>query len=201
MMKKVVLATTNKGKVKEFKEMLAPLGVEIISSDQLGVEELPDVEENGTSFEENALIKAKAYYELFGYPALADDSGLAIDALEGRPGIYSARYAGEEKNDQANIDKVLEELQDVPGEKRAARFICAIAYVDGQQEIIVSGECEGLITHEPRGKHGFGYDPIFFVPSEGKTMAELPPEVKNRLSHRHQALQKLVQIFNEKPLD
>lgn len=194
-MKKVVLATTNQGKLKEYTEMLSPLGLEIITNEQLGIDSFPDVEENGHSFEENAYIKAKAYYDLFGYPVLADDSGLSIDVLDGRPGIYSARYAGIEKDDQANIEKVLTELKGVPDEQRTARFICAICYVEGEQRLIARGECEGIIIPEPRGEHGFGYDPIFFVPSLGRTMAELLPEEKNKISHRYHALKKLASML------
>lgn len=197
-MRKVVLATKNQGKLKEFAEMLAPLGLEIITASELGVNQLPEVEEKGSSFEENAYLKAKAYYDLFGYPALADDSGLSIDVLGGRPGIYSARYAGDKQDDWANIQKVLSELKNVPDEQKTARFICAICYVEGERHLMARGECEGMILSEPRGEHGFGYDPIFFIPSLGKTMAELTLEEKNKISHRYQALLKLAAMLRER---
>lgn len=195
-MKKVVLATTNKGKLKEFTDMLAPLGYELIPSNQLATD-LPNVIEDGNSFEENAIIKAKAYYERFGLPTMADDSGLAIDVLGGRPGIYSARYAGMEQDDKANLVKVLEEMKGIPTEQRTARFCCAIAYVNGEQIVTAWGEREGVITTAPRGEGGFGYDPIFFLPEMGRTMAELSLEEKNKLSHRYLALKQLVRILKE----
>lgn len=200
-MKKVILATTNKGKIKEFRELLAPLEMEIISIADLNQDKVPEVIEDGSTFEENAILKAKAFYEQFGFPALADDSGLEIDVLDGKPGIYSARYAGEGKDDQANTDQVLRELEGVPQEQRTARFRCAIAYVDGKQTITADGQCTGVITEEPLGDGGFGYDPIFYLSSKRKTMAQLSKEEKNKISHRYQALQGLVAKLMQKDID
>lgn len=192
-MQQVILATTNQGKIKEFQKLLEPLGVEVVSIHGLEKEKIPDVIEDGLTFEENALKKAEAFHQVFGLPALADDSGLEVDALGGKPGIYSARYAGEDKSDQANIEKVLRELDQVPEQERSARFVCAIAFVDGAEaSTVVRGECSGYIAQKGAGDAGFGYDPIFYLPELKKTMAQLSSTEKNRISHRYQALQKLV---------
>src|SRR5690606_14949530 len=147
-------------------------------------------------FVENALLKAEEMAKRLGKTVIADDSGLEIDALDGRPGVYSARYAGEDKDDDANIRKVLQELDGVPNERRTARFRAVLAMVvPGKEPLIVEGTCEGMILSEKRGTNGFGYDPIFYVPEKGKTMAEMTPEEKNSISHRGKAIQKLkVQI-------
>ncbi|MCQ2486835.1 MAG: RdgB/HAM1 family non-canonical purine NTP pyrophosphatase [Clostridia bacterium] len=191
-----LIATNNNNKKIEFKRILEPLGIEIKTAKELGIV-FPDVEEDGTTFEANAIIKAKAGCELSGYPTLADDSGLCVDALDGAPGIFSARYAsedGENANDEANNDKLLRELEGVPDEKRTAQYVCAVAAVfpDGR-EFVVRGECKGVIGHERLGKGGFGYDPLFLVGD--KTFAEVPPEVKDSQSHRSVALHKMSEVL------
>ncbi|WP_338750483.1 XTP/dITP diphosphatase [Bacillus sp. FJAT-52991] len=186
----VIIATKNKGKAKEFAEMFASFGMNVKTL--LDYPEYADVEETGETFEENAILKAEEICKLTGRLVIADDSGLMIDALDGRPGVYSARYAGEEKSDEANIQKVLEELRDVPSEKRTARFYCALAIaMPGKETTTVAGTCEGRITEEKQGTNGFGYDPIFYVEQFEATMAQLTPETKNSISHRGQALKKL----------
>ncbi|MFS0780673.1 XTP/dITP diphosphatase [Bacillus sp. 1P06AnD] len=189
-MKKVIIATKNKGKAKEFETLFYPLGYEVCTL--LDVENAMDVEETGSTFEENAILKAEALCGQFNTMVISDDSGLIIDALDGRPGVYSARYAGEQKDDEANIDKVLAELEGIPDRERTARFYCALAVaIPGQQTVTFSGTVEGFILHERTGSNGFGYDPIFYVESLGKSMAELKPEQKNQISHRSNALRKL----------
>ena len=193
-MKKIIIATGNKGKAKEFETLFSPLGYEVLTLHDL--EGATDVEETGSTFEENAILKAEALCQQFNTMVIADDSGLMIDALEGRPGVYSARYAGEEKNDDANIDKVLEELKNVPEENRTARFYCALAVaIPGEDTMTVSGTVEGRIANGRQGENGFGYDPIFYVPDLGKMMAELKPEEKNAISHRANALKKLKELL------
>lgn len=189
-MKKIIIATKNKGKAKDFEALFGPHGYEVLTLHDVADD--MDVEETGSTFEENALIKATALSERLQTMVIADDSGLEIDALDGRPGIYSARYAGEEKSDEANIDKVLEELTDVEDSERTARFVCAIALVTPNKEpLTVRGTCEGVIAKERKGTNGFGYDPIFYVPSEAKMMAELSSDEKGAISHRGNALKKL----------
>jgi XTP/dITP diphosphohydrolase len=196
MMKQVIIATKNVGKAREFQELLKKKGIEVKSL--LDFPNCPDVEETGSTFAENAVLKAEAMSHYFHAIVIADDSGLSIDALHGRPGVYSARYAGEEKNDQKNIAKVLEELKGVPFEKRTARFHCALAVAaPGRRTTVVEGTCEGYITEVPKGENGFGYDPIFYVPQKGKTMAELSKEEKNQISHRAKALAKLEKRWDE----
>lgn len=195
-MKQVIIATKNAGKTREFQALLAKKGVEVKSL--LDFPNCPDVEETGSTFAENAILKAEAMARYFHMIVIADDSGLAIDALRGRPGVYSARYAGEEKDDQKNIAKVLEELKGVPFEKRTARFHCALAVAaPGRHTTVVEATCEGYITETPKGENGFGYDPIFYVPQKGKTMAELSKEEKNQISHRAKALAKLEKQWDE----
>ncbi|ULT55877.1 XTP/dITP diphosphatase [Neobacillus drentensis] len=189
-MKEVIIATKNPGKAREFEEIFSSRGITVRTL--LDFPELPEVEETGTTFEENAILKAEAVSKALDKMVIGDDSGLIVDALDGRPGIFSARYAGEPKNDQNNTDKVLGELQGVPEEKRTARFYCALAIaVPGQETQTVSGTCEGRILEERRGTNGFGYDPVFYVPEKGLSMAELSSEEKNQLSHRASALKKL----------
>lgn len=189
-MAEVIIATKNQGKAKEFARMFQPLGFEVKTL--LDFPEIKDVEETGTTFEENAILKAETISKLLNRMVIADDSGLAIDALNGKPGIFSARYAGEEKSDEANMNKVLEELANVPDNERQARFYCALAVASPEQETFtVLGTCEGIILREKRGSYGFGYDPIFFTVEKGKAMAELTPEEKAQISHRAHALQKL----------
>lgn len=195
-MKELMIATKNKGKILEFKEMLEPKGFQVLSL--LDFPDLPDVEETGTTFEENAVLKAETISKMLNKPVIADDSGLTIDALNGEPGVFSARYAGHEKNDQKNIEKVLEKLKGVPERERTARFQCVLALaVSGQKTLTVEGICEGIITEKPVGDNGFGYDPIFYVPEKGKTMAQLEKQEKNRISHRANALKKLEKIMNQ----
>lgn len=189
-MNTVIIATKNVGKAKEFEKLFLPLGMTVKTL--LDYPELEDVDETGTTFEENAVLKAETISKVLGVMVIGDDSGLEVDALEGRPGVYSARYAGIEKNDEANIDKVLAELQDVPENERTARFCCALAMAEpGKETVTVFGTCEGHILHERRGSNGFGYDPVFFAESEGKAMAELTSEEKNRISHRAKAIKQL----------
>lgn len=190
MKEEVIIATKNPGKAKEFAEIFSSRG--IVVRTLLEYPEIPDVEETGKTFEENAILKAETVARLLNKMVISDDSGLIIDALDGRPGIYSARYAGEEKNDEANIDKVLRELAGVSENKRSARFYCALAVaIPGKEAVTISGTCEGSILENRYGSNGFGYDPIFFVSEKGCSMAELPAEEKNKISHRAQALQKL----------
>lgn len=191
-MKKIVLATGNPGKVREVGQILAELDMEVHPQSEFNV---PDVPETGTTFVENAIIKARHAAQHTGLPAIADDSGIEVDAINGAPGVYSARYAGEGASDQDNLDKLLAELKDTPEKQRTARFQCLMVYManaDDATPIICQGSWEGRILYEPRGSGGFGYDPVFYVPSHDRTSAELPPEEKNRLSHRGQALRKLV---------
>ncbi|UOE93360.1 XTP/dITP diphosphatase [Alkalihalobacillus sp. LMS39] len=189
-MKELIIATKNKGKLKEFESMLAPLGFSVTSL--LDYPEIPDVEETGLTFAENASIKAMTMARYFQKPVIADDSGLCVDALSGQPGVHSARYAGVEKDDTKNNEKLIHELKHVKEEARTARFHCALvlAYPDGKEEVF-EGTCEGVITTEPKGSNGFGYDPLLLIPSKGKTMAELTMEEKNEISHRKKALQQL----------
>lgn len=194
-MNEVVIATKNRGKAREFEDMFRIRGYEVLTL--LDYPEIADIEETGSTFEENAIIKAEAVSKTLNKLVISDDSGLMIDALEGRPGIFSARYAGEQKDDQANINKVLEELSGTPFNKRTARFYCALALaVPGQKTVTVSGTCEGRILEERRGSNGFGYDPIFFVDEKGLSMAELSAEEKNQISHRAGAIQKLDKLLD-----
>ena len=186
----MVVATRNAGKLREIRAVLAPLGLEILSLEDFP--EIPDVVEDGATFRENAVKKATETARRTGERTVADDSGLMVDALQGRPGVYSSRYAGENATDEERCMKVLAEMAGVPAGSRQAVFVCAIALAEpGGQAQVVEGECRGEIAFSPRGSEGFGYDPIFFLPEYGKTMAELPPEVKNRISHRARALEKL----------
>ncbi len=191
MQKKLVMATNNANKLREAREILAPLGIELISQKEAGTDIEP--EENGTTFAENALIKARAVFAAAGLPTIADDSGLCVDAFDGRPGVYSARYApkGEE------CAKLLEEMKDIPDEKRTASFQCVIAYVDGNSTFTVSGATiGGRIGYEQRGTNGFGYDPVFMCGD--KSMAEMSAEEKNKLSHRGAALRALYEMLERK---
>lgn len=190
MMDELFIATNNKGKVKEFAAFFEDKGIKVKSL--LDLESPIDVVEDGETFEENAKKKAEEIGRAIGKPVIADDSGLEVDALEGRPGIYSARYAGPEKNDNENMVKVLQELEGVPEENRTARFVCVLAvYIPGEETRTVRGTCEGVIAMNPIGNHGFGYDPIFYVPSLNKTMAQIEKVDKNKLSHRANALRLL----------
>jgi len=191
---KLLLATNNHAKVREYKSLLHDLPYELVTLAEEGI--TTEVSEVGKSLEENAGIKATAYAAESRLVALADDSGLEVDALGGEPGPLSARYAGEGASDTDRINYLLTRLKGVPEEKRTARFRCviAVAVPDGKVELCC-GECRGLITFAPRGEYGFGYDPVFYLPELGKTMAELLPELKNQISHRGQAVRKAYQIF------
>lgn len=189
-MKDILIATKNKGKAKDFESIFGPLGYTVKTLDDVASH--LDVEETGSTFEENAILKAEALANELNTIVIADDSGLEVDALNGEPGIYSARYAGEAKSDEANMDKLLANLDGVPTEGRTACFVCAIALArPGKETVTYRGTCEGVIANERRGEHGFGYDPIFFVPAQNKMMAELTPEQKSAISHRGAAIQKL----------
>ncbi len=193
--KKIVLASSNAGKIKELTALLQHLNIEIVPQSALGI---PDAEETGLTFIENALLKARHASLLSGLPALADDSGLAVAALGGAPGIYSARYAGEPSNASRNIDKLLEAMRDIPDANRQAAFHCVLAFMNSPTDpapIVCDGKWSGRILHERRGEDGFGYDPVFLVPSENKSAAELPSELKNKISHRGKALQTLIQLI------
>lgn len=192
---RIIFATGNKDKMKEIRAILADLGMEIVSMKEAGL--APDIVEDGATFEENAEIKARAIAGMCRDIVLADDSGLEIDALGGEPGIYSARYMGEDTSYRVKNKNLIDRLEGVPDEKRTARFVCAIAAVfpDGSSEV-VRGTIEGRIGYEERGKNGFGYDPIFIAPEYGCTTAELSEEQKNRISHRGKALEMMKTIIN-----
>lgn len=198
-MPKLLLATNNKGKVREYKYLLKGLPFELVSAAELGIN--TEVDEVGESLEENARLKATTLARESRLLTLADDSGLEVDALGGEPGRLSARYAGEGASDKDRISYLLSRLKGVPGEKRSARFRCiiAIATPDGEVELC-SGECRGVITLEPRGEEGFGYDPIFYLAELDKTMAELTLEEKNQISHRGQAARQAIQLLRSKYL-
>ena len=195
--RKIVLASGNKGKVREINELLAGLYLKVIPQTELGV---PDIEETGLTFVENAILKARNAAQHTGLPAIADDSGLEVDVLDGAPGIHSARYSCLGKNgvnatDKDNLEKLLQDMKHVPEAERTARFQCLLVFMEHAGDptpIICQGTWEGRILFEPVGENGFGYDPVFYVPGEDCSSAQLSPEVKNRLSHRGQALQKLL---------
>nr|WGD75228.1 XTP/dITP diphosphatase [Bacillus subtilis] len=193
IMKEAIIATHNPGKVKEFKEILEPIGYDVKSLAEIGFTE--EIEETGHTFEENAILKAEAVAKAVNKMVIADDSGLSIDNLGGRPGVYSARYAGEQKDDQANIEKVLSELKGIEKEQRTARFRALAVSIPGEETKTVEGHVEGYIAEEPRGEYGFGYDPIFIVKDKDKTMAELTSDEKNKISHRADALKKLSKLL------
>ncbi|WP_202080262.1 XTP/dITP diphosphatase [Caldalkalibacillus salinus] len=195
---KLIVATSNQGKLKEIRALLEPLDIQVLSPVDIDAAHIPNVVEDGETFDDNALKKAKAFYNAFHIPALADDSGLEVDALDGAPGVYSARYAGEPSDDDANNEKLLQHLQGVPPEERNARFRCSIALVTAEdQYILAHGACEGYILEEKVGEAGFGYDPLFYVPEQGRSMAELSKEEKNKISHRYHALQHLYSKMNK----
>ncbi len=202
---RLILGTSNPGKVRELRELLAGLPLELITIDDLGLTGGP--EEIADSFAENALLKARFYHGLCGLPTLSEDSGLEVDALGGEPGTRSRRYAGEVAQDSDRIDLLLRRLHGVPQHQRTARFRSAIALVlDASRQYLFTGSVEGLIAEAPRGENGFGYDPVFLLPDLGRTMAELPLEEKNRISHRGRAAAGLVQFLSgwlkhQKPLD
>ncbi|EKM0665810.1 XTP/dITP diphosphatase [Cronobacter turicensis] len=194
-MQKVVLATGNAGKVRELASLLQEFGLDVVAQTELGVE---SAEETGLTFIENAILKARHAAQVTGFAAIADDSGLSVDALGGAPGIYSARYAGSDASDQENLEKLLVALHDVPDEQRQAQFHCVLVYMRHAEDptpLVFHGVWSGVITRAPAGQGGFGYDPIFFVPSLGKTAAELTREEKSAISHRGQALKLLLEAM------
>jgi len=195
-MPKLLLATSNPGKIREYRFLLEGLGYEMTTLTEERIAEV--ITESGNSYEQNARLKAIAYAKLSQLTALADDSGLEVDTLNGEPGIKSARFAGEAATDVEKVDLLLAKLNGVPWERRTACFKCVIAIATPEdQSSVCYGECGGLIALEPKGENGFGYDPIFFLPELGKTMAELPPETKNQISHRARASQKARQILQQ----
>lgn len=186
-MKRIIFATSNEGKMKEIRLIMADSGYEVVSLKEAGIS--ADIEENGTTFEENAIIKASAIAKLTGELAMADDSGLEVDYMDKAPGIYSARFLGEDTSYDIKNNYILDKLRDVPLEQRSARFVCAIALADTNGKVIAKrATIEGYIGYEIRGENGFGYDPIFMVPEYDKTTAELSIEEKNKISHRAKAL-------------
>lgn len=200
MTKTVVLASGNAGKVREINQILAGLDMHVVPQSD---HDVPAVEETGLSFVENAIIKARNAAAHTGLPAIADDSGIEVDFLHGAPGIYSARYAGADATDEENLRKLLANLGGVSDDQRTARFQCVMVYMRDAHDpspVIAQGTWEGKILHEPVGSNGFGYDPIFFVPSHRCSSAQLEPETKNKLSHRGQALRKLLEQLRHRPL-
>ena len=198
-MRRLIFATGNEHKMVEIREILGELPVEILSMKDIGIK--ADIVENGNTFEENALIKAKEVCKLAGEMVLADDSGLEIDYLNGEPGIYSARYMGEDTSYRIKNQNLIDRLEGVPDEKRTARFVCAIAaaFPDGRS-FVVRGTIEGIIGYEERGTNGFGYDPIFYLPERGVSTAEIPPEEKNSICHRGNALRKMKELLEREEL-
>lgn len=194
----ILIATRNKGKVKEFKALFNKYGIKIESLDDLN-EQIPDVEETGTTFEQNARLKAEEIASLLNRPVIADDSGLVIDGLNGEPGVYSARYSGTNATDQKNNEKVLEKLGNISKDQRTARFVSVLAFtIPGEETIFTEGICEGEIGFTPEGENGFGYDPIFIPNGYSVTLAQLPIEEKNKISHRYHALNKLENVIIDK---
>ena len=195
MSQRIVLATGNRGKVEEMQAILAPFGLEVVPQSAFGV---PEAEETGLTFVENAIIKARNAAYHTGLPAIADDSGLEVDHLRGAPGIYSSRFAGPDAIDTDNVAKLLSDLKSVPDSERSARFQCLMVFMAHDRDptpLICQGTWEGSILHAPRGEGGFGYDPVFYVPTHNCASAELSAEVKNQLSHRGQALRKLAEAL------
>lgn len=192
-MRKIVVASNNKHKIEEIKSILKDLNIEVLSLNDVGI--TIEVEETGSTFMENAYIKAREIFNLLrekDYSVLADDSGLSVDALDGAPGVFSARFSGEHGNDSKNNEKLLKLMESVPDDKRSAQFICAMVLINGENDIVkVIGEVEGTILREESGNGGFGYDPLFFTKRYNKTFGELTPEEKNLISHRGNALKKL----------
>lgn len=194
---KVVLASKNMHKLEEISQITEKFGMELVLESDLGVD--IDVEETGSTFEENSFLKAEAVMKATGFPALADDSGIAVDALNGEPGIYSARYGFDESlDDWGRLQLLLKNMEQVPDERRQAKFVCVITLVTPQKEIIQArGEVHGMLLRAPAGQGGFGYDPIFYYPPLGKSLAELTPEEKNQVSHRANALKVFYQKLKE----
>ncbi len=194
--KRLIIASNNAGKIREFKELLSPFGFEVISMRDAGFND--EIVEDGDTFEENAHIKARAVFDATGLPTIADDSGLEIDFLDGAPGVYSARYAGEGASDKERCQKVLDEMHGVARELRDAKFICSIYFIYAEDdEYSVRGEVSGYIGEKPKGKNGFGYDPIFML-NDDESMATIDEEEKNKISHRAMAFGQLSRILKEK---
>lgn len=196
MAERIIAASGNEGKIREIREILKDLDLEVVSMKDAGFD--TQAEETGTTFEENALLKARALADRTNDLVLADDSGLEIDYLGGEPGIYSARYLGRDVSYDVKNQNLLDRMEGVPDEKRTARFVCAVAVVlPDKRELVVRGVMEGRIGHEIIGDYGFGYDPIFYLPEYGMTSAQIPPEEKNRISHRGKALQKMFELLKK----
>lgn len=193
-MDKLILASRNQYKIQELRELVEPLGIQLLSA--LDVEELEEVEEDQPDLEGNALKKARYVHSVTGIPALSDDTGLEVDALEGAPGVYSARYAGEDASYQDNVLKLINQLEGKS--QRNAQFRTVVALIDGDQEFTFEGVCRGVILNEQRGDKGFGYDPVFKPNGYDQTFAELSAEVKNKISHRGRAVQKLIEFLSKK---
>ncbi|KAA1195534.1 XTP/dITP diphosphatase [Photorhabdus heterorhabditis] len=196
-MQKVVLATGNPGKVRELAQLLADFGLDIVAQTELNVD---SAEETGLTFIENAILKARHAAQVTGLPAIADDSGLSVDILGGAPGIYSARYAGENATDQQNLEKLLDTMKDIPDDQRQAQFNCVLVYIRHAEDptpLVFHGRWPGVIAHKPAGNGGFGYDPIFYVLELGCTAAELTGEQKNAVSHRGQALKMMLDTLRD----
>jgi XTP/dITP diphosphohydrolase len=195
-MKELLVATKNKGKVREIADLLLPCGIQVISL--LDVGNMPEIIEDGLTFRANAAKKAVVIAKHTGRLVMGEDSGLEVDALGGRPGVFSARYSGEDATDEKNNDKMLEELAGVPFEKRTARYRSAIALADKDTLVdVVEGACEGIITTERRGTNGFGYDPLFYIPQHEKTFGELPLSIKQTMSHRANALRQFLKLLEK----
>lgn len=191
-MRKIIFATQNKGKVEEVSHLLSGSGIQLISL--LDLDDVPNIIENGKTFEENAKIKAKIIFDKYKIPTLSDDSGLSVDQLDGRPGVFSARYAGENATDEENNEKLLCDLKGLP-EPHLAKFICSAVYYNGTNFITSSGEVKGKLISSPRGKNGFGYDPLFIPNGYNVTSAELDMNEKNKISHRAIAFKKLINLI------
>lgn len=194
-MKKTVLASSNQGKLREIQDVLAHLDMQLVPQSEF---DISDADETGLTFIENAIIKARHAARISGLPALADDSGLEVDALQGRPGIYSARYAGEKATDSDNIQKLLTDMEAIEPQQRSARFRCVLVYMRDAEDpapLIAQGSWEGFILEEPRGQNGFGYDPVFYIPEHQRAAAELDATTKNQHSHRARALAQFVELM------
>lgn len=195
----MIFATTNQGKIKEIKEILGDINEDIVSLKEAGID--VDIVENGKTFEENAIIKAKTIMEMTGQMVLADDSGLEVDAMDKQPGIYSARFMGKDTSYEVKNRAIIDNLKGLEGDKRSARFVCVIAAALPDGEVITTrGTTEGIIADEPKGENGFGYDPIVYVPEYGMTTGEMSPELKNSISHRGKALMEMKKILKERSL-
>ena len=193
---KMILATHNRDKCAEMNAILGEISIELLSLDDFP--DIDEIVEDGNTLEENALIKARTVYKMTNLPSLADDTGLEVDALNGEPGIYSARYAGETCSYSDNVNKLLKNMENIPAEKRTARFQTAIAFVGDNMELVSEGIVEGKITTEPKGVGGFGYDPVFYVSEQGKTYSEMKMKEKNKISHRGKAIQEMLKLLQSR---